>query len=367
METLRKLYKTLNQRKRPEDVAEMILEILGKDLTPVEEKILKKAAKGSLKKMFWGYTSMTQEFAEAIGAERQIKKAIEIFQLQEQKEIDYDDVVNIKAFIEEVSPLIHKDVGANNFLTDRLDKFERKELGMEISKRNYNKKWRLLKRLEMKLLKFQKEIQKIEFQKIAKHGFAHHIDFEMFSQDINTACFIAYYNATSNRRSIFTNKRQARAFDEICDMLFDRCKGRRVLSKQYFGKGGIRLEKSQANWSAISYIYPSQEVLAQLTDEEKGQLLGQWTNTLEEIAQMLSQLWEENTINRETMIVQRGNDSSTWNHTAGAWNKARDNWMNLIYALGMEYVLEEVCFGKVMRLIAADVLVASSFRRKSGC
>ncbi len=56
------------------------------------------------------------------------------------------------------------------------------------------------------------------------------------------------------------------------------------------------------------------------------------------------------------MIVKRGNDSTTWNNTAGAWNKARDQWMNLIYGMGIEYILDEICFGKVMRLMAADVV-----------
>lgn len=56
------------------------------------------------------------------------------------------------------------------------------------------------------------------------------------------------------------------------------------------------------------------------------------------------------------MEVMRGNDSTTWNNTAGAWNKARDHWMNLIYSLGLDYILEEICFGKVLRLMASDVI-----------
>lgn len=62
-----------------------------------------------------------------------------------------------------------------------------------------------------------------------------------------------------------------------------------------------------------------------------------------------------NTFRRDSMVVKRGDDSSTWNLTAGAWNKARDNWMNLLYALGMEFVLDDLCPGKVLRLMAADV------------
>jgi hypothetical protein len=70
---------------------------------------------------------------------------------------------------------------------------------------------------------------------------------------------------------------------------------------------------------------------------------------------LLRVLWQNNDIDRQTMIVKRGNDSSTWNHAAGAWNKARDQWMQLIYALGLDSILDEICFGKVLRLMAADV------------
>jgi hypothetical protein len=126
--------------------------------------------------------------------------------------------------LNKVSPLIHKEVGENNFKSDRLNKDLRKLAGLDISKRNYNKKWRLLKRIEIRLQKFIHESKKIELQKIAKHGLSHTISFEGFSQDLNTACFIAYFNAKSNLRSVFTNQSQDRPFDEICEMLFNRCK-----------------------------------------------------------------------------------------------------------------------------------------------
>ncbi|GGL94483.1 hypothetical protein GCM10010840_35620 [Deinococcus aerolatus] len=40
---------------------------------------------------------------------------------------------------------------------------------------------------------------------------------------------------------------------------------------------------------------------------------------------------------------------------AGAWNRTRDGWMNLLYALDLDEVLDAVCPGKATRLIAADV------------
>lgn len=340
MTTIEQLYKTLDQRRRPEDVAEMIAELLEDQLTKHEHSILEKAAKGSLKRSVFGYTSMLETFGTAIGAEKQITKAIEIFRISEREKTDYNKAENIEIFLNQISPLIQKSVGQNDFKSDRLNKIQRKEAGLDISKRKYNKKWRLLKRIEKRLSQFIHESKKIEFQKIAKHGLSHTISLENFSSDLNTACFIAYFNARSGLRSTFTNQSQERPFDEICEALFNRCKE----------------NPDRTHWLAISYIYTNEEVLQHLTDKQKGALLGRWTEILREIAEFLEELWNQNDINRKTMAVKAGNDSTTWNNTAGAWNKARDNWMNLIYALGMEYILEDVSFGKVMRLMAADVI-----------
>ncbi len=357
MTAIEQLYGTLNERRRPEDVAEMVIDLAKDSLSPGEIACLEKAAKGALSRNVHGYTSMLQTFAGATGAGKQIGKAIEIFKLNIAGKPDYDKAEEIEKFIHLVSPLINKPVGQNNFRSDRLNKEQRK--GLDISKRNYNKKWRLLKRIEEKLEKFIRETQKITFQKISKHGLAHTISFQEFSADLDTACFIAYYNARCNLRSTFTNKSQDRPFDEISEMLLNRCRGKQ---NSFSGKPGYAKQNS-TNWWAISHIYASQEVLSELTDGQKGILLGKWTAILEDIAGLLAEVWTASNINRETMIVKKGNDSTTWNNTAGAWNKARDNWINLIYALGMDYVLEEVCFGKVLRLMAADV---AAWHRISG-
>jgi hypothetical protein len=100
-----------------------------------------------------------------------------------------------------------------------------------------------------------------------------------------------------------------------------------------------------------------------LTDTQKGQLLGTWLTVLGEIAELLREVWEQSRINRETMIVRRGNDSSTWNNTANAWNKARASWIALLHALGMREELDSICFGKVLRLMAADV---AAWHRSAG-
>jgi hypothetical protein len=60
-------------------------------------------------------------------------------------------------------------------------------------------------------------------------------------------------------------------------------------------------------------------------------------------------------INRRTMVVRRGNDSSTWNAAAGAWNKTREGYVAVLYALNMDAIWERQCLGKVPRLMAGDV------------
>ncbi|WP_394660351.1 hypothetical protein [uncultured Chryseobacterium sp.] len=340
MHNIQNLYKSLNERKRPEDIAELIADLMHDKLTVAENEILKTAAQSALNRNFFGYTSMLESFGEVIGADRQINKALEIFKVQNFSDSDYSKTEGIELFLYGISPLISKSVGQNNFKTDRLNKVERKEAGLHISRRSYNKKWRLLKRIEKRLQKCIVEHKKLEFQKISKHGLSYTIAFKDFNSDLNTACFIAYYNARCNVRSVFTNHSQERPFDEICDMLFKRC-----------------VHNSEStNWWAISHIYTSDETLSYLTEEQKGLLLGKWTSVIQEIAEFLGDLWKNNDINRKTMTVRRGNDSSTWNNTAGAWNKARDSWMNLIYSLGMEFILDDLCFGKAMRLMAADVV-----------
>ncbi|MEL6821107.1 MAG: hypothetical protein AAFP70_05050, partial [Calditrichota bacterium] len=92
-----------------------------------------------------------------------------------------------------------------------------------------------------------------------------------------------------------------------------------------------------------------------ISDEQKGILLGRWTDILQQISGRLEELWKSSDFNPDTMIVKPGNDSTAWNIAAGAWNKARDSWMNLMYAMGTEYILDELCFGKVMRLMASDL------------
>ncbi|MGO4292137.1 hypothetical protein [Chitinophaga sp. RAB17] len=338
--TLEALYETIHLRKRPEDVAALIQDVLGSRLSVAEAEILQKAVAAALRNTVWKYTAMLEQFAKVIGAEKQVRKAIELFKLDITPGANaYDDPEVVAAFIATVSPLIHKNPGFNDYKTDRLNREERAAAGLDISRRQYNKLFRCLRFLEKKLNTLIRERKKSFFQRAGKHAFAEDISKEDFMADVNSACFIAYYTARCNLRSEFTVSGQQRPYDEIADMLFQRC----------------LMGRKTTNWWAIAQVYARPEVLDKLSGEQQGALLGKWTSLLEQVAVFLGELWAQNDFNRATMTVRLGNDSTTWNNTANAWNKARDNWMNLIYALGMEFVLEEMCFGKAMRLIAGDV------------
>jgi hypothetical protein len=330
---LKTLFESLDQRIRPEDAAYLVREILsenGVKLGRKEKGLFQRATRYA-----WGHSSMDRDFARPVGFEKQLKVAKQLF--PDVPLPDPNSPISIAHYASQAGERILKTYSYGDFKHNRFDRNERKGRGIgEISKRQYNKLFRFLARIDKKNERLMRELQKRDFTQISKSRFANRITWEEFSSDIMTACFIGYYTARCGLRSAFLAGPQQRPYDELADALFQRLEG-------------------GANWYAIAHVYPNQEVLKLTTDEQKGKLLGLWYKKLGEIAQLLREVWDDSDINPKTMIVKRGNDSSTWNATAGAWNKARNSWINFVYALNMDKVLDEVCPGKVLRLMAADV------------
>lgn len=336
---LHALYETLGARRRPEDVAQTIREVLGDALGVADARILERAARGSLKRRLFGYTSMLEDFARPVGLDRQVARARELFECAYPLGEDLcSDPAAVEAFIRSVGEEVGKTFGDSDFKHSRLTAAERAERGIEISRRGYNKRFRLLARMEAKLATLVRELMKRELQMVGKSGLASKLSWEDFSASVDSACFVAYYTARRNLRSEFTISGQQRAYDEVADMLFRRCR-----------------ESEDASWWAVAHAYPRVEVFQRLSERQAGELLGRWFTTLQDIAGLLSEVWARSDIDRRTMVVKRGNDSTTWNNTAGAWNTARDNWIGLLHALGMEDLLDRFLPGKTMRLIAGDV------------
>lgn len=330
-EALRRLHRSLDERWRPEDVAVQVDELL--DVAPDEHLILRRATVAG-QRAFW--SSMSADFQRPQNMSRQLSVAEQLFG----KKIDFlpDDLVQIENWINRAGDLIGKERGFNDFKFDRLPKEARKLRGIDISRRQYNKRFRLAVRLEHKARTLSKEQFKRSLTLASKTRLAARISWEDFSCDLNTACFTAYYAARCNLRSVFTNTAQVRPYDEICEMLMARC----------------QRDSERTNWWAIAHVLPVKEVLQHLDDELKGVLLADFFKLMDDAARFLAELEQQNALS-EDMIVRRGNDSTTWNLTAGAWNKLRAGWFSLMYELGMVEAVESMCPGKVLRLMAADV------------
>jgi hypothetical protein len=328
---LRELHRSLDERWRPEDVAEKVVTLL--DLSPAERIVLEQAVRAG-RENFW--FTMSKDFQRPCDMTRQLKVAEGLFG----REVTFspDDADRIASWIEDAERAIGKRVDHNDFKHDRLPKEDRRKAGIDISRRQYNKRFRLAVRLERKLSKLRREQFKRALTLASKTRLAARITWQDFSSDLNTACFVAYFVARCNLRSLFTNTSQVRPYDEICDVLMERC----------------RKQEGATNWWAIAHVQPTAEVLRHLDEEQKGVLLADYYNLMARTAAFLKELWESNEIS-EDMVVRRGNDSTTWNVAAGAWNRLRGGWFSLLYDLGMVEVVERVCPGKVLRLMAADV------------
>ncbi|AKF84657.1 hypothetical protein MFUL124B02_02495 [Myxococcus fulvus 124B02] len=339
--TLRTLFESLQRRMRPEDVAELVLTELGPELTRSQTHLLMKAASGSLKRGVHQLTSMAQDFERPAPPMRKVRKAVELFtHAPVLSDEDATDVEKVSAFVARLGAEIRKQFQKSDFAGDRLNKEARLSAGLEISRRRYNKLFRFLARFEEKLETYRMEQRKYEATRIAKSSLATRLSWADFSKSRDAACFIAYFTARRNRRSVFTNTGQDRALDEIADMLLTR----------------FKQNPCTEGWRAIAHVLPDVDVVRHLSDADKMELFVTWLAVLHDLADLLRRTWERSLFDRSTMVVQRGDDSSTWNATAGAWNAARQGWLGLAHALGMHDTVDMMCLGKVMRLMASDVV-----------
>ncbi|MEV4613261.1 hypothetical protein AB0K43_11765 [Kitasatospora sp. NPDC049258] len=339
---LPELHESLGQRKRPEDVAQLIGDLFRETQGTLDgrtARALEKATRNSLRNLWHGYTSLREEFARPVGAQRHLAVAAALFESATALPAAAgDDPAQLEAAIRAAGEEIGKEFGRSDFHDDRLNREDRAVLGLaEISKRQYNKRFRLLRRMEAKLAAVVAEQRKREITMIGKSGLASRLPYELFAADPGTAAFIAYLTARGNLRSRYTVDGQRQAYDEVAAALFH------------------RLDPATAGWFAIAHVHPTAEVLERVCDEQRGLLLGRWYGILLDVAERLESLWEQGPLDRELMVVRRGDDSSGWNQAAGAWSKARANWFALLEAMGAQDVLARICPGKVLKLVAADV------------
>ncbi|NUP14459.1 MAG: hypothetical protein HOW73_51170 [Polyangiaceae bacterium] len=341
MDIITELYQHVQGRSRPEDVAECVLRALGSTLDQRTQTLLERAARGSLARGAMAYSSMSTQFFRAIvQAKPQIELTAVLMSapplfgsLEPLSDADCRRADAVRAFVTRASSLIHRAYGDRR----RMSKRDRFAMGLFKEHRWYGKRFRLLVRLEDKIDRMVRADRRFDVVRSSKSSLATKLSLETFSRDTASACLIAYVTARMNLRSVFTNGPQARAYDEIAEALL------------------AHAQRATPCWFAIAHAMPDKHIVKNLTEEERGKLLAMAFEVLRDASSFLREVWGKSHIDKATMIVRRGNDSSTWNEAAGAWNKARDSWIALLYALGMDGLLDSMLPGKVMRLMAADV------------
>jgi hypothetical protein len=210
----------------------------------------------------------------------------------------------------------------------------------EMSRRQFNKLWRLWMRLDAKAAAMERGAERRHHAMLAKSGLLHEVERDEV-RDLATARFLAYFAARANRRSTFTWGRQERPFDRVCESML------------------AALPDPAASAPLVALAWPASPVLNTMTERQRGELLGRWAGELDRLAARLGVEWGRARGGRgfdPAMVVGRGDDSDTWNHLAGAWNHARKQWLALVWALGLGAVLDHRCPGKALRLMAADVV-----------
>lgn len=333
--SMRELYATLDRRVPPEDLLPFLLDL---DLWSAQERQAMQAALQASRRFNpWGWSSMSTDFWRPTGLDRQLGRAAELFATPLPADIAHDP--------EGVRPYLGalwRELGVaqgQDFRHGRLNRAGRAGAGVEWGKRQYNKRYRLALRLERKRARLAAGLRQRTLLLASKSRLAAQLGFEDFARDAATAAFVAYYTASLNRRSVFSAVGQETALDELAALLLARC-----------GQG------RETCWWAVALVHPAPGVLACLTPYEQGELLGRTYALLTEAAGLMRELWEQSSFRRSSMVVKRGDDSSTWNLLAGAWNKLRDTWIATLWAMGAEALLEDRCLGKALRLMAADVV-----------
>jgi len=332
------LHETLDRRATPEQVARIILD--GTLAWPADVRVhLGRVASA---RSYWNVISMSEDFERADDCSVQLAAAARMFEA-DASGVNPASLDQVREFVTAMGARVGGWKPGDDWKADRLDK-DARAAADDItvgwgSKRQYNRHVRVLRHLWDKALRTGGMQRQRELVLIGRSGFASRITLDRFAADPVTACFIAYYTARKNLRREFTTKGRDNAIDELAQGLLS-----------------VVMAQRAADFEMLAWAFPRPVVLARLTTAELGTLLGDWHAVMAGISGELERAWPgDGNVNRMTMIVRRGMDSSTWNTMAQAWNAARAAWLGCVSASGTLALLEPACPGKVMRLMAADL------------
>ncbi len=323
MTYLDELHASLDQRWRPEDVFAAFPSAVRAEIGH--------AGPRTLIHSYW--TSMTSDFARPVDA-TQVLASVERAFGHPLPPVDPADPADVRR----VATALGEPLGWQPAERDKhLTRAERAAQGIELSRRQYNRQWRALRRLNRKASRLSGQQEQRALIIVGHSGFVFRITRDRFAADPAAAHFIAYWVARKNQRRMFTLAAKINPMDEVAAQLLARCEA-----------------APGTDWEMIAWARPTADVLGHLTEEQKGRLMADWVGLMRRCADILETVWDPK-IDRREMIVRRGQDSSTWNEVAQAYNAARSAWIGCLASLGALDLLGPACPGKVMRLMAADL------------
>ncbi len=334
------LHRSLDQRHRPEAVARVIAVTLSGKLTATEKRILIRAAGSPAV----DYSSMSDDFDRPVPAEHKVRRLLALFELEQPEEkvaaMAADPFV-LKGNLAVLCGFLGWAPGIGPELMSRLNREARDQIGVQYSARRYRKMVRQMKRTAVRAQRLIDQIVLLQMQLVGRSGMAYTITEQEMRADPFAAAFVAYWTAQRNRRRAFTLQGRDNPFDTVAAMLLSRCE----------------MRGDATDWWMIARVYPAPQVLARLDQLRLGELLGYWYGYMRMAGDRLAVLAQDadGLVDWDTMIVQRGVDSSTWNTVAGAYNQARTSWIGCLDAAGALRLLNVACPGKAMRMIAADL------------
>lgn len=321
----RELYAGLKERRTPEQVGPIVRDLLGLDAH--EWARFPKARHAS--------SSMSDRWHGAAPIDRPVKSLAAILGVPAP---DGSDVEGVLVLVARARVYLHMAMSGTSFKHDRMNRAQRHVAGIgDLSRRRYDKVFRLVGRIEARVGSYQRNVEMDELARFAKIGFVAEVPWTLFRRSPSSASFAAYYAANAGRRSLFTVGSQKRAMDAALKVILDRCEA-----------------DPRTSWPAVAYAFPREDVLARVPIGERVELLDVAFRKLVRISELL-QACVTPTMDLQDMVVKAGDDSSTWNALAGAWNKARDLWLSVAWSVDPT-IADALLPGKVLRLMAYDVV-----------
>lgn len=320
------LHASITSRQRPEDVAAIVAAALAGRLKPEEAAALSEATRFAGRTGY--YSLMADTWEKSSDATSTVAYVARIFSEDDTPPSELDALCRFR-------DRLGKRVGWSPAKGARWSVEHIHDAGWSV--RRYHRAWHALDVLTEKIYAIERTEQRNFCAVAARAGMAGTITVEEVAADIEAACFVAYFIARRNTRRTFSLEGRDNPFDSIAAMLLARL-------------------TDESDWWMVARAYPRPEVLARLAPERQGELIGFWWKAMRTGAGLCAEVNGRSPVNRQTMIVERGQDSDTWNLAAGAYNVARASWLSALTVTGTLAILTATCPPKLPKLMAGDLI-----------